>query len=106
MESNNTDREIEKEKKKQERADRAFVRWFAFLRFVAKVLRIFLPYKRHDAVKSYEDRPYVLLCNHFSMIDVMYPATAMKKPVRFMAKKICGTTPFCAGSATNAGAYP
>ena len=87
MESKKTDREIEKEKKKQERADRAFVRWFAFLRFVAKVLRIFLPYKRHDAVKSYEDRPYVLLCNHFSMIDVMYPATAMKKPVRFMAKK-------------------
>ena len=45
MESKKTDREIEKEKKKQERADRAFVRWFAFLRFVAKVLRIFLPYK-------------------------------------------------------------
>ena len=52
MESKKTDREIEKEKKKQERADRAFVRWFAFLRFAAKVLRIFLPYKRHDAVKA------------------------------------------------------
>ena len=61
----------EKERKKQERADRAFVRWFAFLRFAEKILRVFVPYKRHNAVEKYEDRPYIMLCNHFSMLDVM-----------------------------------
>ena len=76
-----------KEQKRQRRADRAYVRWFAFLRFVAKVIKIFLPYERHDAVKKYDDRPYVLLCNHFRMIDVAYPCSAMKKPVHFMAKR-------------------
>ena len=75
-----------KEHKKQERADRAYVRWFAFLRFAAKVIRLFLPYERHDEC-VYEDRPYVFLCNHYRMIDVMYPAVAVKKPIHFMAKK-------------------
>ncbi len=77
----------EKERKKQERADRAFVRWFAFLRFAEKILRVFVPYKRHNAVEKYEDRPYIMLCNHFSMLDVMYPCAAINKPVHFMAKK-------------------
>ena len=77
-----------KEKKKQERADKAFIRWFAFLRFVAKLLKVFLPYERHNEVEHLdENRPYVFLCNHYSMIDVMYPAIAVKKPLHFMAKK-------------------
>lgn len=75
-----------KEQKRAERADRAFVRWFAFLRFAERIVRIFYPYKRHDAVAKYDDRPYILLCNHFRMIDVIYPCAAMKKPVHFMAK--------------------
>ena len=93
-----------KEQKKQERADRAYVRWFAFLRFAAKVIRLFLPYERHDEC-VYEDRPYVFLCNHYRMIDVMYPAVAVKKPIHFMAKS-CGTTSSSTGSAINRGAYP
>lgn len=84
--SNDINRKKAKEVKKKQRADRAYVRWFAFLRFAEKVLRIFYPYVRHDAVEKYEDRPYVLLCNHFRMVDVMYPCAAMKKPVHFMAK--------------------
>ena len=81
------DREREKAAKKQARADRAYVRWFAFLRFAAGVLKVFLPYKRHDETAGYEDRPYVFLCNHYSMIDVMFPAVAVKKPLHFMANK-------------------
>lgn len=84
--SNDINRKKAKEVKKKQRADRAYVRWFAFLRFAEKVLRVFYPYVRHDAVEKYEDRPYVLLCNHFRMVDVMYPCAAMKKPVHFMAK--------------------
>ena len=80
-------KQIEKERKKQERADKKFVRWFAFLRCAEKVLRVIMPYKRYDAVESYGDRPYVMLCNHYRMIDVRYPCAAMKKPVHFMAKK-------------------
>ena len=63
------DREREKAAKKQARADRAYVRWFAFLRFAAGVLKVFLPYKRHDETAGYEDRPYVFLCNHYRNFD-------------------------------------
>lgn len=87
MEQEKSQREIEKEKKRQAKADRAYVRWFAFLRFAEKILRIFFPYKRHNAVESYGDGPFVFLCNHYSMLDVMYPAVAVKKPLHFMAKK-------------------
>lgn len=87
MDSEKSQKQREKELKKQQRADRAFVRWFVFLRFAEKILRVFLPYERHDAVEKYEDRPYVMLCNHFRMIDVMYPCAAIDKPVHFMAKK-------------------
>ncbi len=80
-------KESAKEQKKSERAERAFVRWFAFLRFVAALLKVVFPYKRHDDCKDYGDRPYVFLCNHYAMIDVMYPCVATKKPVYFIAKR-------------------
>lgn len=85
--SDKSQEQLTKEQKRQRRSDKAFVRWFSFLYHAEKFVRIFLPYKRHNAVEKYEDRPYIMLCNHFSMIDVMYPCAAMNKPVHFMAKK-------------------
>lgn len=79
--------ELKKAQKKQARADRAFVRWFAFLRFVVKIIRVFMPFKRHDDCKEYGEGPYIFLCNHYAMIDVMYPCVAMKKPIYFLAKR-------------------
>lgn len=93
--------------KKAYKEDRAFERWFAFLRFVERFMRIFYPYKRHNAVEKYDvSKAYVLLCNHYSMLDVMYPAAAMKKPVYFMAKKELWENKFLAWFCTKCRCIP
>lgn len=80
-------KEQKKQQKKQQRRERAFVRWFAFLRFVVKVIKVFVPFTRHNDCESYGEGPYIFLCNHYAMIDVMYPCIAVKKPIYFLAKK-------------------
>ena len=93
--------------KKAYKEDRAFERWFAFLRFVERFMRIFYLYKRHNAVEKYDvSKAYVLLCNHYSMLDVMYPAAAMKKPVYFMAKKELWENKFLAWFCTKCRCIP
>ena len=70
-------------------------------------MRIFYPYKRHNAVEKYDvSKAYVLLCNHYSMLDVMYPAAAMKKPVYFMAKKELWENKFLAWFCTKCRCIP
>lgn len=80
------DKSAEKSLKKQKREDRKYRRWFTFLRFVSNAVRLLYPYRIHRARKSYDDRTYIFLCNHYSMLDVMLPVVVTKKPVHFIAK--------------------
>ncbi len=80
-------KESRRAQKKMQREQKKFARWFAFLRFLSRVLWIFLPYKEHRAVKDYGNRPYVFICNHYSIWDIIYPCIAVKKPLHFIAKQ-------------------
>lgn len=107
LKSSRTGETCKSDAKKAYKEDRAFERWFAFLRFVERFMRIFYPYKRHNAVEKYDvSKAYVLLCNHYSMLDVMYPAAAMKKPVYFMAKKELWENKFLAWFCTKCRCIP
>ena len=79
--------------KKQENVNKKkrkkFERWFRFLHFCEKIVRVFYPYKRHyeQFLKGYNG-PLIVVCNHYRLWDVIYPAMAIpSRPVHFMAKQ-------------------
>ena len=45
------------------------------------------PYKKYGHKQRYNDRSYIMVCNHKSIMDVVLPVMATDKPVHFMAKK-------------------
>jgi 1-acyl-sn-glycerol-3-phosphate acyltransferase len=54
--------------------------------FEKLVYRVIFPYKLHGAVKKYNDGPLVVVGNHYSIFDVVYPCVLTDKPIHFMAK--------------------
>ena len=74
--------------KKEKKKLTKFEKWFRFMH-VAKhfVFTPFFPFKTHKPEKPYEDKPYIIIGNHLSALDVVFAAMATKKPVHFMAKK-------------------
>lgn len=65
-----------------------FEKWFKFMR---RVHRVFVypifPYKKHGHVERFNDGPYIIVCNHKSVLDVVPVVMTTDKPVHFMAKK-------------------
>lgn len=66
-----------------------FEKWFRFMHRVKRcVYAPLFPYKKHMPLFGYEDRPYIIVGNHLSLLDVVFAASAIPdKPVHFMAKK-------------------
>ncbi len=76
-----------KEKKEKKKPNR-FEKWFAFMRRVHKFLIYpIFPYKKYGHTERFNDRAYIFVCNHKSIMDVVLPVMATDKPVHFMAKK-------------------
>ncbi|MBE7088885.1 MAG: 1-acyl-sn-glycerol-3-phosphate acyltransferase [Clostridiales bacterium] len=60
---------------------------FKKLRVLEKILHLFLPFKKIGLPKEkYDDGAYLMVCNHYRVWDVLYPAAATTKPVRYMGK--------------------
>lgn len=79
--------EVKKEKKKKVKKTK-FEKWFGFMRFIhcVFILPIF-PYKKYGHKERFNDRSYLIVGNHLSVLDVIPAAMATDKPVNYMAKK-------------------
>lgn len=65
-----------------------FEKWFRLLHRLERfVFHPLFPYKKVGHTENYNDRPYIFVCNHYSLLDVILPAVATDKPVHFIAKK-------------------
>lgn len=64
-----------------------FEKWFRFMHRAKRVLYPFFPYKKHGHKQPYDDRNYIFVGNHYSLLDVIILAVATTKPVHFIAKK-------------------
>ena len=74
-------------KKKKEKPTKLY-KWFRFMRrFHGIFMRPFLPYKQYGLTKKLDDRAYIIVGNHKSVLDVIFAAVSTTKPVHYMAKK-------------------
>lgn len=74
--------------KKQKKKLTKLEKWFRTMhRFHGIVMRPFLPYKKVGHTDFFDDRAYVIVGNHLSVLDVIPAAIATSRPVHFMAKK-------------------
>lgn len=63
-------------------------KWFRSLRrLYASIVRLIVPIKRLGHTEMFNDRSYVYVCNHLSVLDVIPIAISLERPVHFMAKK-------------------
>lgn len=61
---------------------------FRFLhRLYAFPLKIVFNVKKYGATRYFDDRAYLIIGNHLSVMDVIPAAVATHKPIHFMAKK-------------------
>ena len=75
------------EKAKKQKPDK-LNKWFRTMRrFYKVVLRPFMPLKKYGHTELFDDRSYIIVGNHLSVLDVIPSACATSKPVYFMAKK-------------------
>ena len=64
-----------------------FEKWFGTIRRLEHIIyRPLFPYKKHGHVSPYDDRAYIFVGNHYSVLDVAYAAVATTNPVHFIAK--------------------
>ena len=74
---------LKKQKKnKPDKLDKVFRR----LRFLIKAIHVFLPYKMHGNLTKSNDGPLILIGNHYSMLDVVFPCLITDRPIHFIAK--------------------
>lgn len=79
---------LSKEEKLAIKKRRRFERWFKFMRFIHAVFILpFYPYKKHGHKERFNDRSYIIVGNHKSVLDVIPAAMATDKPIHYMAKK-------------------
>ena len=81
-----TDKESLKKAKKELKRKKRLKRWFGFLRFIYGLLSPIFPFKRYGHKKRYDDREYVIVCNHLSFTDVFPCGCATHNAVHFIAK--------------------
>lgn len=63
-------------------------KWFRTMRrFYKVVLRPVMPMKKYGHTELFNDRAYIIVGNHLSVLDVIPSAMSTDKPVYFMAKK-------------------
>lgn len=63
-------------------------KWFAFLHRAQRVASWGLfPVKKYGHTEPFNDRSYIIVANHLSVLDVLPAAIATDRPVHFLAKK-------------------
>ena len=63
-------------------------KFFNLLHFWEKHLfRVVFPYKRHGNMTKYENGAMIIIGNHYSVLDVVYPCLLTDRPIHFMAKQ-------------------
>lgn len=63
-------------------------KWFRTLRRAEPIFyRPFFPYKKLGVTKPFDDRSYIFVGNHLSILDVVFPAVSTHRPLHYMAKK-------------------
>lgn len=74
--------------KKEKKKLNKFEKWFKTMRRIVKyVYRPLFPYKKHGHIDCYDDRAYIFVGNHYSVLDVVIVGVATNNPVHFIAKK-------------------
>lgn len=80
--------EAEKKQKKEKKKLTKFEKWFRTMHRLHRfVLRFVFPYKKYGHTEPYNDRAYLIVGNHKSVMDVIPAALATDRAVHFMAKK-------------------
>lgn len=78
----------EKQNKKRKNKPTKLEKWFRTMRrFHAVFMRPFFPYKKIGHTEKFNDRAYIIVGNHKSVLDVIPAAICMDKPVHYMAKQ-------------------
>ena len=63
-------------------------KFFKLLHFWERHLfRKVFPYKRYGNLKKYNEGPLIIIGNHYSVLDVVYPCLLTDRPIHFMAKQ-------------------
>lgn len=80
--------EVQQPEKNKKKKLTKLEKWFRSMRrFYFSVLRIFIPIKRLGHKEQFNERAYIFVANHLSVLDVIPVASSLDKPVHFMAKK-------------------
>lgn len=62
-------------------------RFFKFLHFLERILlRFVFPYEKHGNIQKRNDGALILIGNHYSMMDVLFPCLITDRPIHFIAK--------------------
>lgn len=65
-----------------------YEKWFRFMHRIHHIIiKPFYPYKKYGHKQPFNDRAYIIVSNHKSMMDVVPAAVATDRPVHFIAKK-------------------
>ena len=82
-------------------------KWFAFLHRAQRVASWGLfPVKKYGHTEPFNDRSYIIVANHLSVLDVLPAAIATDRPVHFLAKKSFLKKGLANGSRINASVSP
>lgn len=75
------------EKPKKQKLTKYEKWWRTMRRFHRFVMLPFYPYKKYGHTQRFNDRSYIIVGNHRSVLDVVPAAMATDKPIHYMAKK-------------------
>ena len=85
MEANKTDK---KSGKKDKKGRTKLEKWFITMKRVHAVfIRPFFPFTKLGHTENFNDRAYIIVGNHRSVLDVVPAALCTDNPVHYMAKK-------------------
>lgn len=62
-------------------------KWFRAVRRFYFSVSWLLPYKKYGCTQKFNDRSYLIISNHKSVLDIIPPVLVTDKPVHFIAKK-------------------
>lgn len=81
-------KENKKSEKKKKQKRTPLEKFFGFLHFWERHLfRVVFPYKRYGNLTKYNEGPLIVIGNHYSVLDVVYPCLLTDRPIHFMAKQ-------------------
>lgn len=85
--SEDAEPKVKKAKEPKQKPNKV-TKWFKTMRrFHAVFMRPFFPYKKLGHTEKFNDRAYIIVGNHKSVLDVVPAAICTDRPVHYMAKQ-------------------